>query len=56
VGIDTLAKAAELQVDGNIWATAVVVAYLRHHLGAQPDLLDALMNKTLEALCTAGDG
>jgi hypothetical protein len=27
VGIDTLAKAAELQVDGNIWATAVVIAY-----------------------------
>ncbi|KAG1762084.1 hypothetical protein EDD22DRAFT_970181 [Suillus occidentalis] len=53
VGVDTLAKAAELQVDGNKWATAVVVAYLRHHLGAQPDLLDALMNKTLEA---AGDG
>lgn len=48
VGIDTLAKATELQVDGNIWATAVVVAYLKHHLGAQPDLLDALMNKALE--------
>lgn len=48
VGIDTLAKATELQVDANIWATAVVVAYLRHYLGTQQDLLDALMNKALE--------
>ncbi|KAG2141365.1 uncharacterized protein EDB93DRAFT_1229775 [Suillus bovinus] len=48
VGVDILAKAVELQVDGNIWATAVVVAYLKHHLGEQQDLLDALMNKTLE--------
>ncbi|KAG2062681.1 hypothetical protein BDR04DRAFT_1213782, partial [Suillus decipiens] len=48
VGIDTLAKAVELQVDGNIWATATVVAYLRHQLGAQPHLLDALINKALE--------
>ncbi|KAG1730069.1 hypothetical protein EDB19DRAFT_1741522 [Suillus lakei] len=48
VGVDTLAKAAELQVDAKIWATAVVVAYLKHHLGAQQDLLDALLNKALE--------
>lgn len=54
VGINTLAKAAELQVDGNVWATAVVVAYLRHHLGAQPDLLDALMNKALEYIQRKG--
>lgn len=54
VGIDTLAKAVELQVDGNIWATATVVAYLRHHLGAQPDLLDALINKALEYIDRRG--
>lgn len=48
VGIETLGKAAELQVDGNIWATAVAVAYLKNHLGAEPDLLDALMDKALE--------
>ncbi|KAG2040569.1 von Willebrand factor type A domain-containing protein [Suillus americanus] len=54
VGIDTLAKAVELQVDGNIWATAVVVAYLKHHLGSQQDLLDALMNKALEYIARGG--
>ncbi|KAG1770298.1 hypothetical protein EV702DRAFT_672376 [Suillus placidus] len=48
VGIGTLSKAVEQQVDGNIWATAVVVAYFKRHLGAQPDLLDALTNKALE--------
>ncbi|KAG1755260.1 uncharacterized protein EDB91DRAFT_1098001 [Suillus paluster] len=48
VGVDTLAKAAELNVDGNIWATAVAVAYLKRHLGSEPDLLDALLNKALE--------
>lgn len=48
VGIDTLAKATELQLDATVWATAVFVAYLRHHLGTQQDLLDALMNKTLD--------
>ncbi|OAX33507.1 hypothetical protein K503DRAFT_786444, partial [Rhizopogon vinicolor AM-OR11-026] len=48
VGMETLGKAAEMQVDGNIWATAVAVAYLKHHLGAQPDLLDALLSKALE--------
>ncbi|KAG1850824.1 hypothetical protein DFJ58DRAFT_729115 [Suillus subalutaceus] len=54
VGIDTLAKAVELQVDGNIWATAVVVAYLKHHLGSQQDLLDALQNKALEYVAGSG--
>ena len=48
VGTDTLGKAAELQVDGNIWATAVAVAYLKQHLSAEQDLLDALLNKALE--------
>ncbi|KAG2126598.1 hypothetical protein DEU56DRAFT_822144 [Suillus clintonianus] len=48
VGVETLAKAAEQRVDGKIWATAVVVAYLKHHLAAQPDLLDALLNKALD--------
>ncbi|KAG1809579.1 von Willebrand factor type A domain-containing protein [Suillus subaureus] len=54
VGIDTLAKAGELQVDGKVWATAVVVAYLKHHLGSQQDLLDALMNKALEYINRGG--
>ncbi|KAG1730073.1 vault protein inter-alpha-trypsin domain-containing protein [Suillus lakei] len=43
-----LGLAADLQVDGNIWATAVAVAYLRYHLGAQPDLLHVLLSKPLE--------
>ncbi|KAG0699969.1 vault protein inter-alpha-trypsin domain-containing protein [Suillus ampliporus] len=55
VGVETLAKAAELQVDGNIWATAVAVAYLKHHLGSQ-DLLDALLNKALEYVEEKGAG
>jgi hypothetical protein len=54
VGINTLAKAAELQVDGSIWATAAVVAYLKQHLGTQQDLLDALINKALEYIDGSG--
>ncbi|KAG2148792.1 hypothetical protein DEU56DRAFT_81180 [Suillus clintonianus] len=48
VGVEMLTNAASQQVDANIWATAVVVAYLKHHLAAQPDLLEALLNKALD--------
>ncbi|KAG1755252.1 uncharacterized protein EDB91DRAFT_1242451 [Suillus paluster] len=47
VGVEILGKAADLQVDGNIWATAVVVAYMKYHLGAQPDFLHVLLSKPL---------
>ncbi|KAG1789555.1 uncharacterized protein HD556DRAFT_1311315 [Suillus plorans] len=48
LGVEILEKAADLQVNENVWATAVVVAYLRHHLGAQPDFLHVLLSKPLE--------
>ncbi|KAG2102875.1 uncharacterized protein F5147DRAFT_838709 [Suillus discolor] len=48
VGAEILERAADLQVNENVWATAVVVAYLRHHLGAQPDFLHVLLSKPLE--------
>ncbi|KAG1794931.1 hypothetical protein EV424DRAFT_1547817 [Suillus variegatus] len=48
VGVEILERAADLQVNENVWATAVVVAYLRHHLGAQPDFLHVLLSKPLE--------
>ncbi|KAG2353810.1 hypothetical protein BDR07DRAFT_1495616 [Suillus spraguei] len=48
VGMEIPEKAADLQVDETIWATAVVVAYLRRHLGARPDLLHVLLSKPLE--------
>jgi len=46
--VEILAKAGELQVDRNIWATAVAVAYLKHHLCGQSDVLEALLSKALE--------
>ncbi|KAG1896545.1 uncharacterized protein F5891DRAFT_958552 [Suillus fuscotomentosus] len=48
VGVEILEMAADLQVSENVWATAVVVAYLKHHLGAQPDFLHILLSKPLE--------
>ncbi|KAG2067234.1 hypothetical protein BDR04DRAFT_1105396 [Suillus decipiens] len=48
MGVEILEKAADLQVDEIIWATAVAVAYLRRHLGARPDLLHVLLSKPLE--------
>jgi hypothetical protein len=54
--VETLAKAAKMQVDGNIWATAVAVAYLKHHLGGQPDLLEVLLIKALEYVEGKGAG
>lgn len=56
VGVEIVEQAADLQVNDNIWATAVVVAYLRHHLGAQPDLLHVLLNKPLEYVGGKGKG
>ncbi|KAG2047103.1 hypothetical protein BDR06DRAFT_976988 [Suillus hirtellus] len=48
VGVEILERAADLQVNENVWATVVVVAYLKHHLGAQPDFLHVLLSKPLE--------
>ncbi|KAG1886497.1 hypothetical protein F4604DRAFT_1274356 [Suillus subluteus] len=56
VGVEILEMAADLQVNDDIWATAVVVAYLRHHLGAQPDLLHVLLSKPLEYVGGKGKG
>ncbi|KAG1809581.1 uncharacterized protein BJ212DRAFT_1484292 [Suillus subaureus] len=56
VGVEILEKAADLQVNENIWATAVAVAYLRHHLGAQPDLLYVLLSKPLAYVRGKGKG
>jgi hypothetical protein len=56
VGVEVLERAANLQVDDNIWATAVVVAYLKYHLGARPDLLHVLLSKPLEYVRGKGKG
>lgn len=47
VGVEIPENAARLGVDETIWATAVVVAYLKRRLGARPDLLHALLSKPL---------
>lgn len=48
VGEDILNKAADFRVDTTIWATALAVAFLKKHLGNQPDLLAGLLDKTTE--------
>jgi hypothetical protein len=47
VGVEIPENAACLGVDETIWATAVVVAYLKRRMGARPDLLHALLSKPL---------
>ncbi|KAG1770300.1 hypothetical protein EV702DRAFT_672574 [Suillus placidus] len=56
VGVEILEKPADLRVNDDIWATAVVVAYLRHHLSAHPDLLHALLSKHLQFAEGKGKG
>ncbi|KAG2340468.1 hypothetical protein BDR05DRAFT_966730 [Suillus weaverae] len=56
VGVEVLEKPAYLRVNDDIWATAVVVAYLRHHLSAHPDLLHALLSKHLQFAEGKGKG
>jgi hypothetical protein len=48
VGHDALGRAAEFQVDDKTWATALAVAFFRKHLSNQPDLLEGLLDKTME--------
>lgn len=48
MGEDILNKAADFRVDTTIWATALAVAFLKKHLGNQPDLLAGLLDKTTE--------
>ncbi|KAG2124892.1 hypothetical protein DEU56DRAFT_916832 [Suillus clintonianus] len=56
VGVEMPGRAEDFQADGNIWATAVVVAYLRYHLDGQPNLLRVLLRKPLEYGERKGNG
>jgi hypothetical protein len=56
VGVEIPGNAEDLHVNKTIWATAVVVAYLRRRLGARPELLHALLSKPLAYVGGKGRG
>ncbi|KAF8550227.1 VIT-domain-containing protein [Imleria badia] len=54
VGDAVLGKADELRVDKKVWATVVVVAYMKIHLQGEPDLLELVSEKAREFVEAAG--
>ena len=48
VGDRVLGKADELGIDGKVWATVVVVAYIKTQLAVEADLLDLISEKAKE--------
>lgn len=48
VGRGALAKAEEFGFPRKVWATSLAVAFLKSHMRGQPELLDGLVEKSIE--------